>query len=124
MNNPKDLLLKLEKLESLFGPYAPEAYSFVLKALDFTVSKLPKPRHVSGQELSESIRQFAIQEYGPMAKSVLEHWGIHETFDFGKIVFNLVEAGLLRKRDEDVMDDFKNVYNFQDVFSVKFEFQD
>ena len=124
MEHPKELLQKLEKLEGLFGAYAPEAYSFVLRALDFTVAKLLKARHVSGKELLGGIREYGIKEFGPMALSVFEHWGVRSTLDFGQIVFNLVESGLLRKRDEDVIDDFKSVYDFKDAFSVKFEFQD
>ena len=75
--------------------YAEGSYFFLREALDFTVKALKKPaegpeRHVTGQELSEGIRQYALQEFGPMTLTVLRAWGLQRTEDFGEIVFNLV----------------------------------
>ena len=81
-----------------------------------------KPRHITGQEFCDGIRRYAIDQYGPLARTVLEYWGIHETLDFGKIVFALVDIGLMRKTEEDSLDDFKGVYDFKTAFSTKLIF--
>ena len=124
MKDQLDLLLKIQKLEKFYHTHPPEAYSFVLRALDHTMKKLPKPRHISGQELLEGIREYALKEFGPMAGMVLKHWNIKNTLGFGQIVFDLIEVGLLRKREEDVLDDFKNGFDFKEAFKRKFEFGD
>lgn len=105
--------------------YHEDAYSFVREALDFSIKLLNKPaqgpgRHVSGQELVEGIRQFALQEYGPMAKTVLAHWGINRCEDFGEMVFNLVEAGVLGKTEADRKEDFAGGYDFDAAFRRPF----
>jgi uncharacterized repeat protein (TIGR04138 family) len=105
--------------------YDADAYTFVREALDFTVKTLNKPlngpeRHISGQELLDGIRRFALQEYGPMSRTLLESWGINKTEDFGEIVFNLVESGKLGKTDHDKREDFANGYNFHEAFEKPF----
>lgn len=102
-----------------------EAYHFIREALDYTVKQLGKPvqgvaRHISGQELLEGIRQYALQEFGPIVKTVLNSWGIHSTDDFGAIVFNLVNAGILGKTAEDRLEDFAGGYDFETVFAKPF----
>lgn len=101
--------------------YTVEAYAFVRAGLDFTVRHLEKPRHVSGQELLAGIREFAIDEFGPMAKTVLNGWGIARTEDIGEIVFNMVESGLLGKTEEDNRADFANGYGFDEAFRKPFK---
>lgn len=96
--------------------YKPDAYEFVIQALHFTQNKLKRETHVTGRELLEGIREFAIEQYGPMVKTVLSHWGITKTVDFGNIVFNMVGKKLLSKTDEDTIDDFKDIYDFDAVF--------
>ena len=101
--------------------YAPDAYLFVRQALDITVKMLEKPpegpgRHVSGRELLDGIRNFALQEFGPMTRTVLRSWGINATADFGDIVFNLVESGVLGRTDHDSKEDFKDGYDFEEAF--------
>lgn len=96
--------------------YELEAYAFVRDALEFTVRTLDQSRHVSGQELLGGIRKYALAEYGPMARTLLGCWGIHQCEDFGEIVFNLVENGLLGKTDDDEKDDFSGGYDFEDAF--------
>jgi uncharacterized repeat protein (TIGR04138 family) len=101
--------------------YAPDAYLFVRQALDITVKMLERPpegpgRHVSGTELLEGIRNFALQEFGPMTRTVLRSWGINATADFGEIVFNLVESGVLGRTDHDSKADFKDGYDFDEAF--------
>lgn len=105
--------------------YDDNAYHFVRESLDFTVKMLSKPvegpgRHVAGEELLEGIRQYALQEFGPIAKTVLNRWGVQSTQDFGEIVFSLVEHGILGKTDEDSKSDFLNGYDFADVFRRPF----
>ena len=101
--------------------YSAEAYEFVRAGLDFTVRRLKKPRHVSGGELLEGLREFALNEFGPMTKTTLAEWGITCTEDFGEIVFNMVETGLLGKTDEDSRADFAGGYDFSEAFCRPFE---
>ncbi len=96
--------------------YKIDSYNFVLEAVSYTVSRLEKPRHLTGKELLKGIKEYAKEQFGPMARTVFEHWGISSTEDFGHIVFNLVEAKLLGKTKQDSMEDFKNGYNFKEVF--------
>jgi len=105
--------------------YARGAYVFVREALDFTQKLTGKEargqiRHVSGQELLDGIRQFALQQFGPMAATVFEEWGVRHCRDFGEIVFNMVEIGLLAKTDKDSRDDFQNGYDFTEAFRKPF----
>ena len=113
----KNLNLSLEEIIRKDSRYKQEAYHFCLAALNYTVSKLDKPRHVKGRELLEGLKECAREQFGPMARTVLEHWGITSTEDFGHIVFNMVDAGILGKTDSDSIDDFKNGYNFKEVFN-------
>ena len=110
------LLKKIEEILTRQPKYKFEAYSFALAGLHFTVSRLDKPRHVTGRELCKGLRDYALDQFGPMARIVLEHWGIRCTRDFGEIVFLLIEASLLRKTEEDSIDDFVNIYDFDTAF--------
>lgn len=106
--------------------FAPESYQFVREALDFTTAMLSKPvqgpeRHVTGTELVEGIRKYAIQEYAAMAMTVLDSWGMRRCEDFGHIVFNLVNKGVLGKTDEDSIHDFEEAYDFETAFRKPFE---
>ncbi len=114
---PNDLLAPILEKDSR---YSIDAYLFVREGLDHTVRKLKKPRHVSGQELLEGMREYALQEFGPVAKRVLSEWGINECVDFGNIVFNLVNEGLLGKTDEDSIEDFMDGYDFHEAFILPF----
>ena len=78
-------------------------------------------RHLTGQELCEAIRVYAIEQYGYMAKSVLNHWGVRSTKDFGEIVFNLIEIGQMRKTPDDRRQDFEKVFDFEEGFHRDFE---
>jgi uncharacterized repeat protein (TIGR04138 family) len=100
--------------------YTTEAYLFVRAGLEHTVRQLDKPRHVSGQELLEGIRVYALREYGPVTKRVLSEWGINNCIDFGNIVFNLVGEGLLGKTEEDSIEDFLGGYDFTEAFVQPF----
>jgi len=79
-------------------------------------------RHVSGQELCEAMRKYAHEQYGYLAKNVLNHWAINSTGDFGEIVFNLIEIEQMRKTPNDRREDFDNVFDFDEGFQHNFQF--
>ena len=120
MNNPSIVEL-LESVLKKDPRYTAQAYIFVREGLDHTVKQLEKPRHVSGGELLEGMREYALAEYGPLAKRVLSEWGISECVDFGNIVFNLVNEGLLGKTEEDRIEDFMEGYDFHEAFIRPFQ---
>ena len=122
MTSPEELLEKIQKLIDQNPQYKFEAYSFILASLHHTMSKMPKPRHITGREFCDGIRLYAIDQYGPLARTVLEHWGIHTTLDLGKLVFALIDIGLMRKSEEDTLEDFKDVYEFKVAFDNKMVF--
>ncbi|MEM1303910.1 MAG: Minf_1886 family protein [Planctomycetota bacterium] len=128
-----------------------DAYVFVFDALRYAQEQLhlgqptpsrdaePEPRpspvdsdstdneaveqHVTGQELCEAMRLYSLDQYGMLAKCVLNHWGVRSTGDFGEIVFNLIEIGQMRKTDRDRREDFDEVFSFdtlvdKQVFSL------
>lgn len=101
------------------------AYFFVRQGLDHTIKALKDSperasNHVTGQELLSGIREFALEQYGPMAFTLLTNWGIGKCEDFGDIVFNLVEAGVLGKTESDQREDFSDGYDFEDAFLAPF----
>lgn len=106
--------------------YEPGAYDFVRQALDHTLNRIRQKKeqrtspHVSGHELLDGIRDFALEQYGPMAKTLFEHWGVKKTEDFGEIVFNLVEFGVFGKTESDRREDFEGVYSFDEAFVEPF----
>lgn len=105
-------------------PYPPEAFQFVRDGLAHTVQMVhgqgagveDESRHVSGQQLCLGLRDYAQRRYGLLARTVLARWSIHATEDFGRIVFAMIDANLMRKRDEDTLDDFLDVYDFEEAF--------
>jgi len=100
--------------------YADEAYAFILDTLREVIEGLQEVRHVSGQELSEGCRRRALELYGPLARSVLEYWGIKTTADFGEIVFNLIKAKQLTKTENDSKEDFRDVFDFEEAFDRQY----
>ena len=114
---------KVEEITEKDTRYKADAYEFVMHALWFTQERLNRKSHVSGKELLEGIRDFGLDQYGPMTKTVLLHWGIKRTEDFGEIVFNMVDNGLMGKTETDSRNDFKNVYDFEKVFDSKKVFE-
>lgn len=105
--------------------YHQDAYRFVFDALQFAQDKLKRPRprnpddqhaHITGQELCAGVRELAVKRFGLLAKTVFAHWGVKSTTDFGRIVFELIERGEMRKTDRDSLDDFVDVYDFEDAF--------
>lgn len=105
--------------------YPVEALEFVQRGLTFAVSKFHGPdappgpgRHVSGQQLCEGLREYALEQWGMLARTVLSRWNIRATMDFGRIVYGLVDHGYLKTTDEDRIDDFKGVYDFKTAFEA------
>jgi uncharacterized repeat protein (TIGR04138 family) len=134
----------LAKLLKRDNRYKFDAYVFVFEALNYAHDVLgmgqqrpkdeeegeeaPRPkrkgkaeRHLTGQQLCEAIRQYALDQYGLLAKPVLNSWGVKSTGDFGSIVFNLIEAGQMRKTKQDRVDDFKDVFDFDEAFVRDFK---
>ena len=106
----------LDRLRDRYPQYQETVYIFVLSALHHVIEQLPEPRHITGPELTGGVRDLALARFGPMARTVLEHWGVHATQDVGQIVFALVEAGILIKQDEDELQDFVGVFDFDEAF--------
>jgi uncharacterized repeat protein (TIGR04138 family) len=109
--------------------YDRRAYDFVRLGLDHTVKEIKKKdtqragktRHVSGQELLEGLRDYALEQYGPLAKTVLNSWGVNECSDFGEIVFNLIEYRAFSKTESDRKEDFASLYSFEEAFVKPFQ---
>ena len=105
--------------------YGKGAYYFIREALDHTLKNLEKNKsknkgHVSGTQLLDGIRDFALDRFGPMTLTIMEHWNIRKCRDFGDIVFNLVDYGILGRTENDSLDDFEDGYNFLDAFEQPF----
>jgi len=104
--------------------YLPEAYFFLHEGLMRTLKKIQaaekKPRQISGAELADGLREYALKQFGPLALTVLGRWGIRTTRDFGELVFILLDAGLLGKTDEDRIEDFDDLYSFEEAFRAPF----
>jgi uncharacterized repeat protein (TIGR04138 family) len=138
-----DESLSLLQLINQDRRYPIEAYLFIREALAFasdakelgtfaarepeqpdcgdeTGKRSRRERHLTGQELCEAIRQFAVNQYGYMAKVVLNRWGIRETRDFGEIVYNMINVGIMKKSNRDRKSHFDGVYDFDDVFENEF----
>lgn len=116
-----ELLAKLLREEPRFSP---EAYGFVQVAVAFTQKHLKRQRpggpHITGMELLAGVRELALHQFGPMAGAVLREWGIESTLDVGTIVFALVRHGVLTASQEDRLDAFRDVFDFDAVFGAPF----
>ncbi len=113
--------------------YQLEAYQFVREGLTYAQEIMmmgsDEPaagsgeleRHLTGQQLCEAIRKYAIDQFGYMANVVLSNWGIRETRDIGNIVYNLIDVDLMKRSANDKVEDFDNVYSFEEAFQLGFE---
>lgn len=115
----------IEEVAEGDGRYARAAYLFVYDALQHTVEKLGKvslpkeQRHVTGRDLLFGISEYALDQFGPLTRTVFRHWGIRETRDFGAIVFNLVAHNLMSKTEDDCIEDFVEVFDFDEELDWK-----
>jgi len=129
MTQPRDFEATIRKLGEREPHYASAAYHFMLEALEHTMRWLGRDqaegteRHVRGRELLEGIRRYSIETFGPMATLVFETWGIRRTEDFGRIVFNLVDEGLLSRQDSDTLEDFADGFKFADAFESGYKIE-
>lgn len=113
------------------GPYPLEAYQFIREGLEYSVGRVQagtrdshgagsmEGNHVTGQQLCMGLLDFAIVRYGMLAPAVLERWRIHRTDDFGRMVFAMIDAGIMAKTPSDSIEDFRSVYDFAEVFSAE-----
>lgn len=125
MSTSQQQQLEWRKILESSGPYPIEAFNFVREGLSYTAERvhgdvtcLPEmDRHVSGQQLCLGLRDFAIQRYGLLTPAVLDHWRIRRTEDFGRIVFSMIDAGLMTSTNDDTPDAFRGVFDFTEAFS-------
>lgn len=122
--NGDETLADLRAIMRAAGPYPLEAYEFVREGLSYTAQRVhgeadPAPdldRHVNGQQLCLGLRDYAIERYGLLAPVVFSHWNVRRTDDFGRMVFALVDGGLMSKTSDDSLDDFRGVFDFDEAF--------
>lgn len=115
----------VDAIHSSHPEYAKEAYAFLRDSLESTLKRRKKSRketggHVSASELLDGFRLHALQEFGPMALTVLDYWGLHSCEDIGRMVFHLVDAGVFGKTDEDSLEGFRSGFDFHDAFARPF----
>ncbi|MCH2123548.1 MAG: hypothetical protein MK165_02070 [Pirellulaceae bacterium] len=128
MPEPNHPFIELLKSDRRFKV---EAYHFVRESLAYAHNVLKMGasgksasedvRHLTGQQLCEAIRRFALEQYGMMAEIVLNEWGIHSTGDFGEIVYNLIGIEVMKKSESDRREDFDDVYSFDKAFREDFQ---
>ncbi len=115
---------KLDLIVQQDSRYGREAYIFLRDALDFTVKLRKKARegtdHVTGQQLLEGVRQYALKQFGPMVLTVFNYWGVRRCEDFGEMVYNFIREGVFGKTDTDSKEDFAGVYDFHEAFVAPF----
>ena len=114
----------LDQLVANDTRYTREAYGFLREALEFTQKRRRKSSaestHVSANELLGGFREYSLQQFGPMGLTVLEYWGVRSTGDVGRMVFNLIEAGVFGRAEDDRIEDFENGFSFEEAFVEPF----
>ena len=106
----------IDEICGIDSRYKSDAYEFVMEALAYSQKKFHRQKHVNGEELLLGIKDLLIDKFGPMARQVLNYWGVESTEDFGNIVFNLVDRQILSKDKNDHIESFRNAYDFKEVF--------
>ncbi len=123
MNELRDQLRKIALQD---GRYSPDAFVFLFESLDVAMRMAGKEgrtgasRHVTGQEVLAGMREHALARFGPLAAQVWRQWGIRETLDWGKVVFLLIDHDLLKRQDEDKLEDFRDGYDFDEAFVASY----
>jgi uncharacterized repeat protein (TIGR04138 family) len=120
VTHPPSLTETIDQLRRRNPRFASEAYLFVLGALHRRLGELERPRHITGAELADAVRELALGCFGPLARTVLGHWGVHSTQDVGEIVFLLVDHGVLTKQESDSREDFEDLYSFEQAFELEY----
>lgn len=114
-----EFLRAVREISARKGVFRPEAYLFVMECLEIAMAQMEVQSHISGDDLLAWIRKLGEERYGVMTADVFRGWGVRGTVDFGRVVFHLVEEGLLRKRDDDTLSDFIDKFDFEDAFSLQ-----
>lgn len=94
--------------------YDARAYALLMDVVRFLSGE--ESRHVSGEDILEEFKERALDQYGPMAYSVLTEWGLSCTEDIGEMMFNLVDSNRIRRDENDTADSFAGGYDFVEVF--------
>lgn len=115
-------VVNILKREKRFDPHA---YFFLKDALDFTLKRIAeenggRARHVSGPELLAGYRDFALEQFGPMASTLMKEWGIRKCQDVGDMVFLLIDEQVFGKQDSDRREDFSEVFDFEESLETPF----
>jgi uncharacterized repeat protein (TIGR04138 family) len=110
----------LARIRARGGQYDERSYLFVLAAVEFLQSRLEVRRHVTGPELAWACRDLARERFGLLARPVLAHWNVTRTDDLGRIVYTLVEVGLLVTQPGDSEADFRDVFEFETAFDERY----
>ena len=116
MRNDSDRWREVDEAARADGRYEKYAWRFVLSGVESTIEMIEASGHISSEELLEGLSVIASRQFGPMAKEVLNHWGIYTTRDIGNIVFGLIDAKLLEHSEKDSIEDFDDVFDFKKVF--------
>ncbi len=119
MSDTLELLQTIHDLAGRRGVFRPDAYFFVLEALEQAVAASPEGGHVTGEDLLDSVRDLGGERFGVMAPDVFRAWGVRTTLDFGRVVFHLVDAGLMSRRERDSLSDFIDKFDFESAFALK-----
>ena len=106
----------LQRIRALDGRYRERAYLFVLTALEYSQRRTGVRGHIAGPDLARACRDFALEQFGLTARTVLSHWGIEDTADIGRIVYVLIDVGLLIRQPTDKIEDFDGVFDFRKAF--------
>jgi uncharacterized repeat protein (TIGR04138 family) len=126
MTSPDQYYAQVRSVAEADGRYKPQAFVFVQEAVSFSIEQLQrktragKPRHISGQELLRGIRDYVLEQLGPMSATVFDDWGLTCTDDFGHIVFLMVREKLLGASENDRLEDFSNGYDFHEAFAKNY----
>lgn len=110
----------LERIRALGGHYHEQAYAFVLLALEYCQQRRGVRGHIGGEELARASRDLVLEQFGLVARTVLAQWGIESTEDIGRVVFELIGAGLLIRHPSDRIEDFDSVYDFAEAFEQEY----
>jgi uncharacterized repeat protein (TIGR04138 family) len=113
----------MARIRARGGAFDERGYFFVLAAIEYLQTRLPVRRHVTGPELAWACRDLARERFGLLARGVLAHWGLTRSDDFGRVVYTLVDVGLLVTQPGDSEDDFRSVFEFESAFDEEYTWE-
>lgn len=118
----------IEEIATEDGRYNAQALKFVYEGLGATIRKIKEaadedqPRHISGADFSRGLARLAIERWGRLSRMVLNRWGVSSTRDLGEIVYLMIDHKWMTAQETDRIEDFNEVYDFEDVFEKHFKF--